>query len=100
MGTMKSVMKVATIRPPITARLSGAFCSPPSPSPNAMGIMAIPVNVRALELNVHQCREAEVENLRDHIRGTEREGGPGECTRQALAQLPDIVNRGMVIFPE
>src|SRR6266702_1437366 len=38
-GTKKSVAKVATLRPPITARASGAFCSPPSPIPNAIGIM-------------------------------------------------------------
>ena len=30
---------VAKIRPPITARPSGAFCSPPSPSPSDMGSM-------------------------------------------------------------
>ena len=31
-GTKKRVAKVATIRPPMTARPNGAFCSPPSPS--------------------------------------------------------------------
>ena len=30
---------VAKIRPPITARPSGAFCSPPSPRPSAIGVM-------------------------------------------------------------
>ena len=30
---------VATIRPPITARPSGAFCSPASPRPSAIGTM-------------------------------------------------------------
>jgi len=34
-GTKKSVETVAKIRPPITARPSGAFCSPPSPRPSA-----------------------------------------------------------------
>src|SRR5579885_3458171 len=38
-GTKKSVAKVAKMRPPMTARPSGAFCSPPSPRPMAMGIM-------------------------------------------------------------
>ena len=38
-GTKKSVATVATKRPPITARPSGAFCSPPSPSANAIGSM-------------------------------------------------------------
>src|SRR5579859_1511876 len=38
-GTKMSVAKVANSRPPITARASGAFCSPPSPIPSAIGIM-------------------------------------------------------------
>src|ERR1700722_14304872 len=38
-GTKISVAIVAKNNPPITARPSGAFCSPPSPAPNAMGIM-------------------------------------------------------------
>src|SRR3989442_3042743 len=36
-GTKTRVATVAHSRPPITARPSGAFCSPPSPSPSAMG---------------------------------------------------------------
>ncbi len=36
-GTKTSVAMVAHSRPPITARPSGAFCSPPSPSPSDMG---------------------------------------------------------------
>src|SRR6266849_911867 len=36
-GTKKSVETVAKSRPPITARPKGAFCSPPSPSPSAIG---------------------------------------------------------------
>src|SRR6516225_9547009 len=38
-GTKNSVAKVANSSPPITARPSGAFCSPPSPSPVAIGAM-------------------------------------------------------------
>src|SRR5258705_687672 len=38
-GTKTRVATVAHNRPPMTARPSGAFCSPPSPSPSAMGIM-------------------------------------------------------------
>src|SRR6516165_4864698 len=38
-GTKNKVAKVAILRPPITARASGAFCSPPSPSPSAIGSM-------------------------------------------------------------
>src|SRR6267143_3112346 len=38
-GTRNSVAKVAADSPPITARPSGAFCSPPSPSPSDIGSM-------------------------------------------------------------
>src|SRR6185437_2561590 len=38
-GTKISVANVAKTSPPMTARPSGAFCSPPSPIPRAMGIM-------------------------------------------------------------
>ena len=38
-GTNSSVATVATTKPPITARPSGAFCSPPSPSPSDIGTM-------------------------------------------------------------
>jgi hypothetical protein len=38
-GTRNSVETVANIKPPITARPSGAFCSPPSPTQRAIGIM-------------------------------------------------------------
>ena len=38
-GTKNSVATVANKRPPITARPSGAFCSPPSPRPSDMGTM-------------------------------------------------------------
>ena len=39
MGTNTRVANVANSKPPITARARGAFCSPPSPTPKAMGIM-------------------------------------------------------------
>src|SRR5262249_52981319 len=39
MGTKNSVETVAKSRPPMTARPSGAFCSPPSPSPRDIGSM-------------------------------------------------------------
>src|ERR1700722_19024953 len=38
-GTKNRVAKVAIERPPMTARASGAFCSPPSPMPSAIGSM-------------------------------------------------------------
>ena len=40
-GTKNNVAQVAVSKPPITARPRGAFCSPPSPKPKAMG--AIPM---------------------------------------------------------
>ena len=47
-GTNTNVANVAKVRPPMTARPSGAFCSPPSPSANAIGniprIIAIAVS--------------------------------------------------------
>jgi len=42
-GTNNSVDTVPIARPPITARPSGAFCSPPSPSPSAIGSMPISI---------------------------------------------------------
>ncbi len=38
-GTTNSVVTVAIARPPMTARPSGAFCSPASPRPSAIGTM-------------------------------------------------------------
>src|SRR5271169_59685 len=38
-GTKNRVATVAKTRPPMTARPSGAFCSPPSPMPSAIGTM-------------------------------------------------------------
>ena len=38
-GTKSRVATVANSSPPMTARASGAFCSPPSPTPSAIGIM-------------------------------------------------------------
>ena len=40
-GTKNRVETVANSNPPMTARPSGAFCSPPSPKLRAMGIMPI-----------------------------------------------------------
>src|SRR5579864_5254969 len=39
LGTKNNVATVANNSPPITARPSGAFCSPPSPKPSAIGTM-------------------------------------------------------------
>ena len=39
LGTKNNVATVANNNPPITARPNGAFCSPPSPKPSAIGTM-------------------------------------------------------------
>jgi hypothetical protein len=46
--------------------------------------LAVPFKVRALDLYVNRGWQAEVQNLRDHIRGYERQGNTGECPWQAL----------------
>src|SRR5215813_1241043 len=47
-GTKKSVQKVATSRPPMTALPSGAFCSPPSPKPRDNGSMPMIIAVAVI----------------------------------------------------
>ena len=53
-GTKNSVATVANIRPPITARPSGAFCSPPSPRPSAIGSM--PITIASAVINTGRRR--------------------------------------------
>ncbi len=86
-GTKNSVATVAKISPPMTARPRGAFCSPLSPRPRAMGIMPMIMAVavmmtgrrrvnpassaasRALNALVHLLsREADDENA---VRGSD-----------------------------
>src|SRR5581483_6090277 len=55
-GTKIRVETVANTRPPITARPSGAFCSPPSPSPSAIGIM--PMIIAAAVISTGRMRVA------------------------------------------
>ena len=44
--------------------------------------------VLAGDLHVERCRRAEVQDLADHVRRQEGEGGAGEVARQPLAQHP------------
>ena len=44
----KQGLRVARMRPPITARPSGAFCSPPSPEPSAIGTMPITIAIAVI----------------------------------------------------
>src|SRR6202008_2417448 len=53
-GTNSSVDTVANNKPPITARPSGAFCSPPSPRPNAIGSM--PITIASAVINTGRRR--------------------------------------------
>src|SRR5882762_472286 len=53
-GTKNSVATVAKTSPPITARPSGAFCSPPSPMPSAMGTM--PMIIASAVINTGRKR--------------------------------------------
>ena len=46
--------KVANTRPPITARPSGAFCSPASPSASAIGIM--PMTMASAVIRIGRSR--------------------------------------------
>src|SRR6185437_827888 len=55
-GTNNSVAIVAMKRPPITARPSGAFCSPPSPRPRLIGNM--PINMAAAVISTGRMRLA------------------------------------------
>ena len=47
-GTKNNVAIVANVNPPMTARPSGAFCSPPSPSPSAMGAMPMHIAIAVM----------------------------------------------------
>jgi MFS family permease len=53
-GTKNRVAAVAKINPPITARPRGAFCSPPSPRPNAIG--TIPIIIASAVISTGRIR--------------------------------------------
>src|SRR2546422_4292509 len=53
-GTNKSVETVASRRPPMTARASGAFCSPPSPMPSDIG--SIPSTIASAVISTGRMR--------------------------------------------
>src|ERR1700674_4925900 len=57
-GTKKRVAMVANSRPPITARPSGAFCSPPSPIPIAMGTMPIIIASAVMNTGLNRVEPA------------------------------------------
>src|SRR6516225_2578968 len=47
-GTKNRVAAVAKSKPPITARPNGAFCSPPSPKPNAIGTIPMIIAIAVM----------------------------------------------------
>src|SRR5215472_368733 len=53
-GTKNKVATVAKINPPMTARPRGAFCSPPSPIPSAIGTM--PMIMASAVINTGRIR--------------------------------------------
>ena len=55
-GSTNSVAKVAAAKPPTTARPNGAVCWPPSPMPNASGIM--PAIIARLVIKIGRSRLA------------------------------------------
>jgi hypothetical protein len=66
LGTKKRVEVVAKIRPPMTARPSGAFCSPPSPRPSAMGTMPMIMAMAVINTGRNLTKPA----LRAAVRGS------------------------------
>jgi len=54
LGTKNKVATVANNNPPITARPSGAFCSPPSPKPKAIG--TIPMIIASAVISTGRTR--------------------------------------------
>ena len=54
LGKTNSVANVAAIKPPITARPSGAFCCPASPKANAIGNM--PAIIAKLVIKIDRKR--------------------------------------------
>ena len=76
-GTKISVATVAKIRPPITARPSGAFCSPPSPRPSAIG--AMPMIIASAVISTGRKRTKPASSA-----ARERVAGSSSCSRAKL----------------
>src|SRR5207253_3844990 len=77
-GTTNSVAAVASTSPPITARPSGAFCSPPSPSPTAIGTM--PMIIASAVISTGRSRVLPASSA-------EARASPPVSTRRSLAKL-------------
>src|SRR5712664_347234 len=99
-GTKKSVEKVANTSPPITARPSGAFCSPPSPSPSAIGKIPRIIAVAVMITGRRRVRPASIAAL---IRSSpsRKRSRPKVTTRMLFALatpilINDPINAGML----
>ena len=55
---MKIVSRTEEVNPPIIARAIGVYCSPPSPSFIAMGIMPIIVASEVMRIGRRRTRQA------------------------------------------
>src|SRR4029077_11791004 len=77
-GTTNSVAAVASTSPPITARPSGAFCSPPSPTPTSMG--TIPMIIASAVISTGRSRVFPASSAAPRA-------SPPVSTRRSLAKL-------------
>jgi len=63
-GNRNKAAKVLAMSPPITARPRGAAWSPPSPKPEAIGI--IPTTIATLVIRIGRIREAAASRAADN----------------------------------
>ena len=79
-GTTNSVVAVAPSSPPITARPSGAFCSPPSPRPSAIGSM--PRIMAAAVISTGRSRANPADSIASRAGGTDARSSFANVTEQ------------------
>src|ERR1700745_3700998 len=92
-GTNISVAKVAKIRPPTTARPSGAFCSPPSPRPSAMG--AMPMIMASAVIRTGRKRPTRGYNgIAQNLKPLAREADDQNAVRRGNAHAHDGAREG------
>ncbi len=64
---------------------------------HAVGYLAIPLNVRSIDLNIHRRGHPEIENLANHIGRQEIKHHAGIVMSQFHSQVAHIIGRGMVL---
>ena len=82
MGTTNSVVAVAPRSPPITARPSGAFCSPPSPRPSAIG--SIPRTMAEAVISTGRRRAYPADSIASRASGTAARSSFANVTSKML----------------